>query len=151
MSNPQKTVMVFGAFDVLHKGHLDFFRQARQKRDYLIVVLARDKTIKEVKNNHPKHDEKFRKHAVCQSIIVGKAVLGSLKNKYKALKKYRPNVICLGYDQRVDLKELKNKIKEFGLKTRIYRMKAFYPEIYKSSKLKNNDKTAYCHSQSGKI
>ncbi len=137
MNKTQKTVMVFGSFDVLHKGHLDFFRQAKQKGDYLIVVLARDKTIKEVKNNHPKHNEKFRKHTICQSDIVDKAVLGSLKNRYEALKKYSPDVICLGYDQRVDLKELKNKIKEFDLETKIYRLKSFHPEIYKSSKLKS--------------
>ncbi|MFH1564608.1 MAG: adenylyltransferase/cytidyltransferase family protein [bacterium] len=133
----RKIVMVFGSFDVLHKGHLDFFRQAKQKGDYLIVVLARDKTIKKVKSNHPLHKEKSRKLFVSQSSLVNKAILGSLKNKYEALKKYRPDVICLGYDQRVDLKELKNKIKEFGLETKVYRLKPFHPEIYKSSKLKS--------------
>lgn len=137
MTQNQKTVMIFGAFDVLHKGHLDFFRQAKQKGDYLIVVLARDKTIKEVKSNHPKHNEKFRKQAVCQSDIVDKAVLGSSKDRYEALKKYRPDVVCLGYDQKVNLNELKNKVKEFELETKIYRLESFYPEIYKSSKLKN--------------
>ena len=42
-------VMVFGTFDYLHEGHKDFFRQAKQYGDELVVVVARDETVKQIK------------------------------------------------------------------------------------------------------
>jgi len=132
-----KKVMVFGSFDLLHKGHLNFFEQAKKKGDYLIVVLARDKNIEKAKNSLPKYSEKSRQQEVKQILIVDKAILGNVRDKYSVIKKYGPDVICLGYDQKVNLKELKEKIKEFGLDTKIYKLKAFQPDVYKSSKLKN--------------
>ena len=41
-----KKVIVFGTFDILHQGHLDFFRQAKQYGDYLIVAVAHDENVK---------------------------------------------------------------------------------------------------------
>jgi FAD synthetase len=136
MPKQRKTVMTFGSFDILHKGHLNFFKQAKKKGDFLIVVLARDKNIKKIKKNYPHNFEKERKKKVSQIDIVDKVILGDLKDRYVAIKKYKPDVICLGYDQRVDLKDLKNRLSEFGLETRVCRLKAFYPEVYKSSKLR---------------
>ena len=46
-----KKVMVFGTFDGLHEGHLDFFRQAREYGDYLIVAVARDVNVKKIKKS----------------------------------------------------------------------------------------------------
>jgi FAD synthetase len=133
-----RIVMVFGTFDILHNGHFDFLEQAKEKGKYLIVIIARDKNVKQIKGNLPDHNETVRKHIVNHIPVVDKAILGSLKDKYLAIKKYRPDVICLGYDQRVDLKELKNKLKKFKLKTKIYRLKSHHPKIYKSSRLKNS-------------
>jgi cytidyltransferase-like protein len=52
MLKPWKTiVMVFGTFDFLHKGHLNFFKQARSlaKNPYLIASVARDYNVKRIK------------------------------------------------------------------------------------------------------
>ena len=48
-------IMVFGTFDGLHEGHLDFFKQARQlsKNPFLIVSIARDKNVKIIKKIFP--------------------------------------------------------------------------------------------------
>ena len=40
--------MVFGAFDCLHPGHLDFFKQAKKYGDYLIVSVGTDKNVKKI-------------------------------------------------------------------------------------------------------
>ena len=55
-------IMVFGTFDGLHKGHLDFFRQAKNfiKNSYLIVSIARDKNVKKIKGDMPLLREKER-------------------------------------------------------------------------------------------
>ncbi len=132
-----KKVMVFGTFDIFHEGHKDFFRQAREYRNYLIVVIARDENVLKVKNRFPRNNEVKRLDIIKESGLANEIVLGDLIDKYKAIQKHRPDVICLGYDQKVSMDELKEKLIEFGLdKTEIIRLKPFHSEIYKSSKLK---------------
>ena len=43
----EKRIMVFGTFDGLHKGHLNFFKQAKNfaENSFLIVSVARDKNV----------------------------------------------------------------------------------------------------------
>jgi len=72
-----------------------------------------------------------------ESALADEVILGSLGDKYAIIKKRKPNVICLGYDQEFFIENLKSKLKEFGLiKTEIIRLKSYKPEIYKSSKLR---------------
>ncbi len=130
-------VMTFGTFDNLHPGHLDYFKQACRFGDELIVVIARDKNVLAIKNHQPQETEAQRlrkvKLALKTTGYQGKAVLGNLKNRWLILKKYRPEIICLGYDQEVDLTALKREITKFRLFCKIKRLKAYYPEKYKSS------------------
>ena len=129
--------MTFGTFDIFHKGHESFLKQARQYGDYLIVVVARDKTVKKVKEELPQNNENDRLQIVIKSNLANEVVLGNLENKYQVIKKYQPEIICLGYDQKAFIENLREKLKEFGLeKTRIIKLKPYYPEKYKSSKLR---------------
>jgi FAD synthetase len=132
-----KKVMVFGTFDIIHKGHKNFFKQAKKYGDYLIVVVARDRTVKEVKGELPKNSEKIRLSSVIKSRLVNKAVLGNVKNKYKKIKEFKPDVICLGYDQQYFTDKLKNKLQSFGLNTKIIKLKPYKPKIYKTSIIRN--------------
>jgi len=129
-----KTVMAFGTFDILHPGHINFLKQAK-KYGNLIVVIARDKTVREVKGKLPKYGEKERLKAILSLNLTNKTILGSLRDKYMAIKKYKPDVIALGYDQTHFTEQLVIKLKELDLKTKIVRLKSYKPEIYKSSKL----------------
>ena len=129
--------MIFGTFDIFHAGHRNFLKQAKSYGDYLIVVVARDKTIKEVKGVWPQNKEKDRLRVVESSGLASEAVWGSRGDKYAVIKKYRPDVICLGYDQRFFIDNLKSELLKLGLKdTKVVRLRAYHPEIYKSSKLK---------------
>ena len=128
--------MAFGTFDVFHKGHESYLKQAKELGDYLIVVVARDEIVLAVKKQDTRNKEQTRKQILKNSQIANEVVLGDLKDRYKVLEKYRPEIIALGYDQQVDLEELKTKLKEFKIRCKIVRLKAFHPESYKSSKLK---------------
>lgn len=131
-----KKVILFGTFDIIHKGHLNLFWQARKLGNYLIAVVARDKTVQEVKGRSPRHNEKERVKLIRASGLAEKVVLGNLKNKYAVIKKYQPGIIALGYDQKFLVDNLKKKLKEFKLiKTKIVRLKAYKPKIYKTSKI----------------
>lgn len=132
--------MVFGTFDIFHEGHKNFLSQAKKEGSYLVVVIAREATIKKFKKYNPVNTESHRKQKIIESNLAYKIVLGNLKDKYSVIKKHKPDVICLGYDQKFFIDKLEGKLKEFGLvNTKVKRMKSYKPEIYKSSKLiKNN-------------
>lgn len=132
-----KIVLVFGAFDIIHPGHLDFFKQARGYGDKLIVVIARDRTILRVKKQKPQHPEKERLKKLRKLSLVDQAVLGYLQDYYRIITKINPDVICLGYDQRHSIKGLRKKLKTLNLSPKIVRLKPFHPEKYKSSWLRN--------------
>lgn len=131
-----KKVLVFGTFDGLHDGHLNFFKQAKEYGDYLMVVVGRDSTVLSVKKKLPKQNENKRLEAVQKAPYVDYARLGNEGvSKYEVIKETKPDIICLGYDQIFFVEKLADKIKEFGLNIEIKRLVAFKPEIYKSSLL----------------
>jgi len=136
---PMKKIIVFGSFDILHKGHFYFLKQAKSYGNYLIVVLARDKTIEQLKNRKPLNNEKKRKANLEKIDIVDKVLLGNLKDKYKVIEEQKPDIICLGYDQKFFVNSLKQELAKRNLNIKIVKLKPYKPEIYKSSKLKTKN------------
>lgn len=132
-----KKVVVTGTFDHLHKGHIFLFKNAKSLGDYLTVVVARDKTVKQVKGSSPWQKEKTRLASVRKVEWVNKAVLGNLgQDKLKIIQKLKPEILVLGYDQENFTKKIRQKLKKRKLKTRVVRLTAFQPQKYKSSILK---------------
>ncbi len=128
-------IMVFGTFDILHKGHLNFFKQARalSKKPFLIVSVARDINVKKIKGHKPVNCEKKRFMKVKALKFVDKTVLGGIKNHIPHIIKEKPDVIALGYDQKKYVQNLKSDLTRRGLNVKIERLKAFMPQVYKSS------------------
>ena len=57
----KKIVFTNGCFDLIHIGHLDLLRQAREMGDVLIVGLNTDSSIKSIKGEkRPIFDENYR-------------------------------------------------------------------------------------------
>jgi len=129
-----KKVLIFGTFDVLHQGHFHVFREAKKLGDSVIAVLARDSTVKKIKARLPVNDEKKRLSQIKNISTVDEAVLGDAKDKHAVIKKIKPDVICLGHDQKEFTDELDKKIKGFKLKTVIVRLKKYEPLCYKKKK-----------------
>jgi len=132
-----RRVMVFGTFDLVHPGHVSFFRQAKNLGDYLIVVVARDKNSLKAKGRLPKNAEKSRLAHVRKADLVDKAILGSrTHNFYRTIRTHKPALIALGYDQKPTVRQLKRDLKKHRIKSvQIVRLKSYKPNIYKSSKL----------------
>lgn len=130
-----KAVMIFGTFDIVHHGHLNFFQQAKKFGDYLIVVVARDVRVKKLKAP-PVYNEKERKKFLEQIRMVDSVVLGDKNDVYKVIKKLRPNSIVLGYDQLHYTDKLQAKLEEFGLKTKVVRAKPFNEKKFKTGIIK---------------
>ncbi|MDP7141457.1 MAG: adenylyltransferase/cytidyltransferase family protein [Candidatus Woesearchaeota archaeon] len=128
-------VLIFGTYDIIHPGHLNFFNQAR-KHGKLTIIISRDKTVKQVKGKLPLNNETKRLANLKSLNITENIFLGNLKDKYGIIKQLKPDVICLGYDQEHFIDKLKQKIKEFNLTTKLIRLKPYKEKKYKSSKLK---------------
>lgn len=133
-----KRVMCFGAFDGLHAGHLNFFKQAKKYGNFLIVSVGTDKNVAVIKGKAPLFSQKERLELVKNLRIVNLAVLGVEKDYYKAIKKYKPAVICLGYDQWAAEEDVRAELDRVGLiKTKVIRLKPYRADRAKSTHLKN--------------
>lgn len=132
-----KTVLVTGTFDFLHRGHLSFFEQAKRYGDRLVVIIARDSTVKKIKGRVPIHNEKERQALVASIRIVNRAVLGDRTDPYKIIQRIHPQVICLGYDQtHAFARGLTEALARRQLKTRVVTLKSFHPQRLKSARLR---------------
>lgn len=135
-SKKQETkILVFGTFDVLHKGHLHFFKQARKlsANPYLIVSVARDVNVKKIKGRKPLSSEKQRLAIINKNRLVNKAVLGATIDYLGHIVSLKPDILALGYDQTAYTQNLKNRLKKIGLRVKVARLKPYHPKIYKSS------------------
>ena len=131
-----RKVMIFGTFDGIHEGHRSLFKQARAYGEHLMVVVARDATVMVVKGQMPRNDERRRVADVAREECVVDAALGNADDKHEVIRIHRPDVICLGYDQNNFIDTLEKTLQDVGLHdTKIIRLKAYKPKVYKSSKI----------------
>ncbi len=122
-------VLTSGAFDIIHPGHIKMLWEAKKiggRNSKLVVVLARDTTIKKRKNREPLFDEKSRLFIVSNLKPVDEAVLGYRKFSFeKIIKKIKPNIVVFGYDQTGLMREFMKFIKEKNLNIRVYRARRY--------------------------
>ena len=133
-----KTVLIFGTFDLLHAGHENMIGQARAHGDQIIAIIARDETVQKIKGHSPYHSEKDRMKNLKNSGLVDKVMLGNAGNKYDVIRKLRPQVIALGYDQFAFTYGLEKLIIDEKIGAQIQRLKAYKPQMYKSSIIRAN-------------
>ncbi|MDE1822742.1 MAG: FAD synthase [Candidatus Micrarchaeota archaeon] len=135
----KRRVVAFGSFDVLHPGHIKYLQGARALGTELVVVVARDSSILMFKKKRPLFNERDRLAMVSSLGLVDKAVLGNrIATKagiYGILSRLKPDVIAIGYDQ-ADVKELKSRLKDMGIKARVAAIKGYRTKRYKSSRIK---------------
>lgn len=121
-------VMVFGTFDVFHPGHRFFIEQAMKRGKELVIVVARDETVRKIKPSL-RTPEEIRKKILEEAFPKAIVVLGDTRDYLKVVREYRPDLVCLGYDQIGFSKELEKAFPELPRE----RIRAFHPECYKSS------------------
>lgn len=133
-----KRVIVFGAFDPLHEGHRDFFRQAKTLGDHLLVVIARDSSIRGRKNREPFQTEDQRLAAVTTVPDVDDAMLGREGGSpYALLGELEFDIVALGYDQKPADDVVRQALDRYGKDAvDIVRLKPHKPGQFKSSLLR---------------
>lgn len=57
----KRIVLAGGCFDIVHIGHIEFLKRAKEKGDVLIILLESDQSIRKAKgNNRPIHSQEDR-------------------------------------------------------------------------------------------
>ena len=86
-------------------------------------MVARDSTIERVKGRKPIFDENSRLLLVSNLRMVDKAVLGYEGGDFtRIIVDLKPDIIVLGYDQKINSEKLKEALDSHGLKIKIVRV-----------------------------
>jgi len=126
-------VLTFWTFDTFHKWHIYYLSEAKKLWDILITIVATDKNVEKIKWKKPLKDQNLRKKEVEDFWIVDFIEIWSEVDSLFCVKKYKPNKICLWYDQVWFVPVLEKYLEENHLDVEIVRLPAFEPEKYKSS------------------
>lgn len=116
-----KKVMATGTFDILHMGHIYYLKEAKKLGDKLVVIVARDSTVRKLKHE-PVNPEKIRLDLIKELKVVDEAYLGNKEDMYKTVEKIKPNIIAIGYDQIHDEEKIKSELKKRDLNSKVVRL-----------------------------
>ena len=136
---PTEKIVVTGSFDIIHPGHIHFFNEAKKinPNAELIVVIARDSSIREFKDRDPILPEEHRLQVLRSMKIVDKAILGNEgKDKIKIIEEIDPDLIVLGYDQWISEEKLVSELKKRNLKTKVIRLKKYGNSLASSTEIR---------------
>ena len=93
-----KKVITYGTFDLLHTGHINILRRAKDLGDYLIVAVSTDE-FNTLKHKEAYHSFEERKQ-ILEAIKYVDEVIGedSWDQKTKDVKKYNIDTFVMGDD-----------------------------------------------------
>ncbi|MFR9651086.1 MAG: glycerol-3-phosphate cytidylyltransferase [Rikenellaceae bacterium] len=93
-----KRVITYGTFDVLHYGHIELLKRARELGDYLIVVLSSDE-FNRVKNKRSYYTYEQRK-VILEACRYVDLVVPELnwEQKVDDVKRYEVDIFVMGDD-----------------------------------------------------
>lgn len=114
-------VMAAGVFDLLHPGHIHYLEQAAKHGDELVVVIARDASVRERKHP-PILPEETRRTLVAALRPVDEAVLGDEDDQLATVERLQPDVIALGHDDYHDEDDVQAACKRRGVNVRVVRV-----------------------------
>ena len=132
-----KVVLASGTFDLLHLGHVKFLEEAKKAggpNAKLVVIVARDSTVKKRKGRAPIIPEDQRRALIEALKVVDEALLGYEDfNIERTIEKIKPDIIAVGHDQSGIEREVRRFIEEKGLKIEVVRIRKFGREELNSS------------------
>ena len=104
-----KRVITYGTYDLLHYGHIELLRRAREMGDYLIVALSTDE-FNQIKNKKSYYDYEQRK-MMLESIRYGDLVIPEegWGQKEKDVDRFDVDVFVMGHDWEGEFDFLKDK------------------------------------------
>ena len=133
-------VLASGTFDLLHLGHVRFLEEAKKaggNNTKLVVIVARDSTVKAQKGKTPVMPADQRRALVESLKVVDEATLGQEGvSIQQVIENIKPDIIAVGHDQYGTEKQVLKAINENGLKINVAKIGKFgKQELDSSSKI----------------
>jgi len=97
------TVLAAGVFDLLHYGHIRYLEEAKRlggPNARLVVIVARDETVRRLKGADPIIPEDQRRAVIEALKVVDEALLGFEDlDLDRVLQQVKPDIVVVGHDQ----------------------------------------------------
>jgi FAD synthetase len=116
------TVLAAGVFDLLHYGHIRYLEEAKKAGGpdtRLVVIVARDETVRRLKGSDPIIPEDQRRAVIEALKVVDEALLGFEDlDLDRVLQQVKPDIVVVGHDQDAIKAQVEkiNKARELKIK-----------------------------------
>lgn len=131
-------VLTGGVYDIIHPGHIYTLKKSKKMGDVLIISIATDERVKKIKNKKPLNNEKRRVKLVSSIKYVDYALVGNKKNIFNTVKKIKPDIITIGYDQKHNITKFKKLSAKNKMKIKIVKLDSPMPKVKSSVIIKND-------------
>ena len=115
------TVLAAGVFDLLHYGHIRYLEEAKKTGGpdaRLVVIVARDETVRRLKGTDPIIPEDQRRAVIEALKVVDEALLGFEDlDMDRVIQQIKPDIVVVGHDQeaiKAQVEKIK-KARELGI------------------------------------
>lgn len=101
-SSGKRIVFTNGCFDIIHKGHVRYLREAKKLGDLLVVGLNSDQSVKRIKPARPINNEDDRAEVLSSLEMVDYVVIFDQDTPYELIKFLRPHILVKGGDWKIE-------------------------------------------------
>ncbi|WP_457622423.1 D-glycero-beta-D-manno-heptose 1-phosphate adenylyltransferase [Persephonella sp.] len=99
----KKIVFTNGCFDIIHAGHIDYLKKAKELGDILVVGLNSDQSIKRIKgNDRPINTQEHRKIVLEALKPVDLVVIFEEDTPERLIKEIKPDFLVKGGDWKIE-------------------------------------------------
>ena len=136
------TVLAAGVFDLLHYGHIRYLEEAKKTGgpdSRLVVIVARDETVRRQKESDPIIPEDQRRAVIEALRVVDEALLGFEDlDLDRVLQQVKPDIVVVGHDQMAIKNQVEKINKAREMQIRIIQISQFGEDaLNSSSKIKS--------------
>ncbi len=99
----KKIVFTNGCFDILHRGHIEYLKKAKELGDVLIVGLNSDDSVKRIKGkDRPINKQEDRAELLASLEFVDYVVIFDEDTPYNLIREIKPDILVKGGDYKIE-------------------------------------------------
>ena len=95
-----KKIWINGCFDIIHRGHIELFKYAKNLGDFVVVGIDSDRRVKKLKgSSRPINNQQDRKFLLESITYIDKVVIFDTEEDQKScINLYSPDIMVIGSD-----------------------------------------------------